>query len=565
MLKSKKNYSIDPDEIFLDSTNLPSFDDQQFEGRLEKPIARSSFYLLGATFLLIFLTFTIKTANLQLVKGEEFAMRSQNNTLRYIPLFAERGVIYDRNKIELAWNNPNREYSTTTGLSNLLGYISYPSQDDLKQASFNPKELIGKDGAEKLFDAELKGVVGTKIEEVDVQGEIRTDYILVEPLDGKEVLLSVDSRVQGELARLIKNLALDKGFGGGAGVILDIKSGELLAIVTYPEYDSQTLADGKDVKKIKDLLTNPSNPFLNRALFGLYTPGSIFKPIVAVGALSEGIINPEKKILSTGQLELPNPYFPDKPSIFKDWKAHGYVNMRDAIAVSSNVYFYHIGGGFEDQRGLGIKQIERYARLFGLGESMKVDGVETAKGVVPNPTWKAENFEDDQDWRVGDTYHTSIGQYGTQVTPLQIARAIGAIANGGVLVTPTLLKTERLNVSSAGGIKLPLKDENLKIVREGMRQGVEKGTATSLSVPFVQVAAKTGTAEIGLVKADVNSWVAGFFPYDDPHYAFAVVMEKGRRENLIGSPSIMRALLDWMNQNTPEYFNKEIDPEVNPR
>ncbi len=564
MLKSKKNYSIDPDEIFLDSTNLPSLDDQQFEGRLEKPIARSSFYLLGSIFILISLGFTIKAANLQLIKGDEFATRSQNNTLRHIPLFAERGVIYDRNKVELARNNPSREYSTTTGLSNLLGYISYPSEDDLKQTNFNHKELIGKDGAEKLFDTELKGVVGTKIEEVDVQGEVRTDYILVEPKDGQEVILSIDSRVQGELARLIENLAQDKGFGGGAGVVLDIKSGEILSIVTYPEYDSQILADGKDVKKIQDFLTNPSNPFLNRALFGLYTPGSIFKPIVAVGALSEGIIDPEKKILSTGQLELPNPYFPDKPSIFKDWKAHGYVNMRDAIAVSSNVYFYNIGGGFENQKGLGIKQIEHYARLFGLGESMNVDGIETAKGVVANPIWKAENFED-KDWRVGDTYHTSIGQYGMQVTPLQMARAIGAIANGGVLVTPTFLKTERLNVSGAGGIKLPLKDENLKIVREGMRQGVEKGTATSLSVPFVKVAAKTGTAEIGLVKADVNSWVAGFFPYDDPQFAFAVVMEKGRRENLIGSPSIMRALLDWMNHNTPEYFNKEIDPSLDPR
>ena len=546
MRGSKKKYLIDPDETFLDSSNLPSFDDQQFEGRLERPIARSSIYLFGTIFFIIALAFTIKAADLQLAKGEEFAKRSQNNTLRRLPLFAERGVIYDRNKVGLAWNNPARQYASSTGFSNLLGYISYPTAKDI---------AVGKDGAEKLFDNQLKGVVGTKIEEVDVLGEKQSDYILTEPTDGSAVTLSIDSRIQAELAKLIKNLAAEKSFGGGAGALLNIKNGELLALVTYPEYDSQTLTDGKDAIKIQNFINDTSNPFHHRALFGLYTPGSIFKPIVAVGALSEKIIDSEKKILSTGKLELPNPSAPDQPSIFKDWKAHGWVNLREAIAVSSNIYFYNIGGGFEDQPGLGIRQIERYARLFGLGESIILNGLETAKGVVPNPLWKAENFTD-KEWRVGDTYHTVIGQYGVQVTPLQMARAIGAIANGGVLVNPSLLKIENgSDEQFAGGRQLPLANENLQIVREGMRLGGEKGTAQSLSVPFVKVAAKTGTAELGLLKDEVNSWVLGFFPYENPTYAFAIVMEKGRKENLIGSPSIMRALLDWMNLNTPEYFD----------
>ena len=161
MRGSKKKYLIDPDETFLDSSNLPSFDDQQFEGRLERPIARSSIYLLGTIFFIIALAFTIKAADLQLAKGEEFAKRSQNNTLRRLPLFAERGVIYDRNKVGLAWNNPARQYASSTGFSNLLGYISYPTAKDI---------AVGKDGAEKIFDNQLKGVVGTKIEEVDVLG-----------------------------------------------------------------------------------------------------------------------------------------------------------------------------------------------------------------------------------------------------------------------------------------------------------------------------------------------------------------------------------------------------------
>lgn len=554
IFRSPKLKPIDPDEIFLDAFNLPALDDQQFEGRLEKPISRRTFRFLIVILALIGVIFLTKIVDLQLNKGEIFATRSANNTLRRIPIFAKRGLIYDRRREELVWNNPDRQYASETGLAHLLGYISYPSQNDLERGEFDPQELIGKDGAERLYDSELKGQVGIKIEEVDVLGQIHSGYILNEAKNGADIVLSIDERLQNKLASLIKDLAEEKGYVGGAGVIMDIYSGELLALVSLPEYNSQILAQGKDRATINSFLTNKSNPFLDRALFGLYTPGSIVKPIIALGVLNENIISPEKKILSTGELFLPNPFFPDQKSIFKDWKAHGWVDMKEAIAFSSNVYFYEVGGGFENQIGLGIKRIEKYAKMFGLGNSFSFDGLSTPPGVVPTPEWKAENFNGEE-WRVGDTYHTAIGQYGFQVTPLQIARMIAAIANDGYLLKPTLrLSSTARSIKKNTKERLPIAPQHFSLVREAMRLAVTTGTAGGLNIPDLEVAAKTGTAELGSIKKEVNSWVVGFFPYDAPRYSFAVVMERGPRENLVGGTYIMRSLLEWMKTETPEYW-----------
>ena len=156
-----------------------------------------------------------------------------------------------------------------------------------------------------------------------------------------------------------------------------------------------------------------------------------------MGALTEGVIDPYKKILSTGSISIPNPYFPDQKTVFKDWKAHGWTDMREAIAVSSDVYFYEIGGGFESQKGLGIVNIEKYAQLFGIGQKTGIDLPDEKGGIIPGPEWKIKNFKGEP-WRIGDTYNTVIGQYGFQVTPLEMVRAISAIANYGTLVTPAL-------------------------------------------------------------------------------------------------------------------------------
>jgi penicillin-binding protein 2 len=548
------NFFVEPDEIFLDSKNLANFDRQQFEGRIEKPISKKTIFLLGSFFIVFTILFMFRLSYLQISKGEAYLQRSENNVLEKQIIFADRGIIYDRNKIELAWNKKDENYAfpvrvyISPGFSHLLGYVGYPAQD--KTGNFWQSEFIGKDGLEKEYNNEITGQNGSKIVEVDARNKVHSENIVNIPERGGDLVTTVDSRIQGELFNQIKSLSENHAFVGGAGVIMDVHSGEVLASTSYPEYSSEILSLGKESSVIQNYIIDKRKFFMDRTISGLYTPGSIVKPFFALGALVEGIIDPNKKILSTGSISIPNPYFPDKPSIFKDWKAHGWTDMKQAIAVSSDVYFYSIGGGFGDQKGMGISKIEEYSKLFGIGEETGVDLPDEKSGVIPNPDWKLKNFKGDP-WRLGDTFNTSIGQYGFQVTPMEMNRAVAGLANYGTLLTPHFIlgsETEKRVLSK----EIP--KEYYDVVHEGMRQAVTYGTAVALNVPYVEVAAKTGTAQLGALKNRVNSWVVGFFPYENPKYAFTIMMESGPSTGTVNASSVMRGLFDWMSINTPEYF-----------
>ncbi len=548
---------IDPDEIFLDSSNLPDFDTQQFEGRIEKPISKTTIFSLGVFFVLIIVVFVFKLFSLQITEGEYYSERGDNNRLKHSVIFSERGIIYDRNGVELAWNSINdegetfgkRDYIDKFGLYQLLGYVGYPLKDS--SGNYYETEIIGKGGIEKIFNNELRGENGLKIIEVNALSKLKSESTIKLPKNGQNIYMTIDSDLQNIVYNTMDSLAEEVGFYGGAGVIMDVNNGEILSLVSYPEFDSNVLTNSDDNNQIASYIQDERKPFLSRVTTGLYTPGSIVKPFMALGALNEELINPTKKILSTGSISIPNPYYPELKSVFKDWKAHGWVDMRRALAVSSNVYFYAVGGGFEDQKGLGIKKINEYMKMFGFGEKTGVDVTDEQDGTVPNPEWKKEMF-DGEVWRIGDTYHTAIGQYGFQVTPLQAVRAISAIANNGVMLTPVMTASSTKNIGISKTIQI--EDNNFKIVREGMRDAVTEGTAQGLYVGFVKVAAKTGTAELGISKKRVNSWVVGFFPYEKPKYAFAVIMENGPKENTIGGLYIMRQVFEWMNLNKHEYL-----------
>ena len=554
------NKEIAPDEIFLDSKNLPQFNTQQFEGRIEKPIGKHITALLGIFFLLVGTLFIGRVWFLQVAQGDVYAKRSENNRLEHIPIFAKRGIVYDRNKKELVWNSfeeggdiPKRSYIAKDGFGHLLGYVSYPSKDS--NGFFYQEDFIGKNGIEKSYNDLLTGENGIKLIEVDALGKIQSESSIQPPSDGKDLELAIDSRVQEKLYELIKQAAADRGFIGGAGIVMDVHTGAVLAVTSFPEYSSQILANGDDSKTINSYIHDTSKPFLDRAIGGLYTPGSIVKPYIAIGALNEKIIDPEKKILSTGSISIQNPYYPDIKSVFMDWRPQGWVNMREALGVSSDVYFYEIGGGYEDQKGLGIYNIDKYIQMFGISKKTGIDLPGEEGGTIPTPEWKAKNFNGEV-WRIGDTYHTAIGQYGFQVTPVQMVHAVAAIARGGVLVTPHVLSKMNGDVTPILPQEqtIDVNQEYFTVVREGMRKVVLGGTGSALNTPSVSVAGKTGTAELGISKKFVNSWVTGFFPYESPRFAFAIVMEHGPRENLVGAPYVARTLLDWMAQETPEYL-----------
>lgn len=574
--RTRRGREIDPSEILLDAENLPEFNTARFEGRLEQPITRRAFVFVGCGCAVIAMLLVGKIWQLQVMDGEAYLERSERNHLHYSVIFPRRGVIYDRNNVELAWNtSPSvgelasttdatttpttfpaaeneflvRQYTSLPGMSHLLGYVSMPKKD--KQGFYYQTAIEGVSGVEKKFNNLLAGTQGLKIIETDVYGNRQTEGTRQEPVHGSNITLSIDSRIQSQLALFLKNLVDEATFAGGGGVIMDVETGEVLALTSYPEFDSNKLIQS-DTAAIRGYENDPRKPYLNRTLGGVYTPGSIIKPFVAAGVLNENIIDPKTKILSTGILKVPNPYDPSKPSVFVDWQAHGWVDMRHAISVSSDIYFYEVGGGYGNQKGLGIANIEKYARMFGFGTTTGSGLLGEASGIIPSPEWKERVFGDM--WRVGDTYNTAIGQYGFQVTVLQAVRATAAIANGGKLIAPLL---EKGSVSSKGVTTLPFKEKDLTVVREGMLLSATEGTAKGLANSYVTIGAKTGTAQVGVNNERVNSWVIGFFPYEHPRYAFAIMLERGPLHNPRGGVYIMRQLFDWMHMNTPEYFRSE--------
>ncbi len=562
MKRYRKNLSheVAPDEIFLDSQNLPDFNTQQFEGRLEQSIPKKTISFLAMGFFIVAFLFLYKLGVLQIAHGEAYLQKSENNTLATVPVFANRGIIKDRIGEKLAWNSwpadaidrlqaPERSYIGDGGFGHILGYVSYPAKD--KTGNYWQEFFIGKDGVEKVYDKFLAGTNGVKIAEKDVKGSIKSENIVTPPVHGEDLILSVDSRVQKQLYASISSMAKSASFSGGGGVIMDINNGEVLALTSYPEYDPYILSKGKDVATIKGYFSDKRKVFLNRPISGLYTPGSIVKPFLAYAALTEGIITPLKNILSNGKLEIPNPYFKDKKSVFNDHGVFGYVDMREAIAVSSDVYFYQIGGGFQDQKGLGILNIDKYSKLFGISQKTGIDLLGEKTGLVPTPDWKLATFKGDP-WRVGDTYNTSIGQYGFQVTAIQMVRAVGGIATMGKFVTPHVRKDD-LDFNSKIS-QIDINKEDMKVIHEGMREAVTSGTAVALNLPSVKVAAKSGTAQLGVGNTNTNSWIIGFFPYENPRYAFAVMMERGPKAASGNATRVMSETLDYMSVYTPEYL-----------
>ncbi len=554
-------HEIAPDEIFLDSSNLPGRDDPQFEGRIIRPVAGSAILTVGLVCAIVLVVFTGRSFDLSILRGAVYADISRDNRLDRSVVFAERGRILDRTDRELAWNSPAsstnptpfaaRRYSESAGLAHIVGFVRYPKAD--RSGLWWREEYTGVSGAELVFDETLAGANGSEMIETDAGGQVSRRNIVVLPETGEDVRLSIDAEVQSKLYAILSAHAEAQGFQGGAAVIMDVRTGELLALVSFPEYDHAAFAEG-DVRVTARAGANPSSPLLNRAVSGLYAPGSIVKPIFAAAALNEGLITPDTKILSTGAITIPNPYDPARPSIFRDWTVHGWVDMRTAIAVSSDEYFYTIGGGFGAQKGLGIAKLDEYARKFGLGAATGIALLGEQAGIIPTPEWKRQVFGPDDPWRIGNTYHTAIGQYGFQITPLQAVTFIAAIANGGSLLTPQIAAS---STPRARGVGIP--DEYLAVVREGMRLGVtsdrKDATVKSLNIKGIHIAAKTGTAQIGTRNQWMNSWSVGFWPAENPRYAYAAVLEQAPAGTLSGAAPGLVPFFYWLIANRPEYVN----------
>ena len=543
---------ISPDEIFLDSSNLPNFNQSSLEGRLERPLSGSTYYGIAFTIAIIFLLLIGQAVRLEIIKGSSYAARSQQNLLRPNVLFAERGAITDRNGVSVVSNVTTadglvKRLYTTPSLSNVLGYVSYPKKDSSGQ--YYDTDITGLAGVEKSFNTQLAGKNGTLLVEKDARDKTVSQGSSIPAQDGTDLTLSIDVRAQNAMYTAIQQLADRIPFKGGAGILMDAQTGEVLALASYPTFDSNVLSSGGPADVIAGYASSSRQPYLDRPVQGLYTPGSVVKPIDASAALTQGTISADFTINDIGYITIPNPYDPKHPTKFVDWEPIGVEDLRKAIAFSSDVYFYMVGGGYGNQKGLGIASLDSWFSTFGLTSLTGIQLPSESVGFVPSPAWKEKTFH--EAWNIGDTYHTAIGQYATQITPIEEARAIAAIANGGRLVTPTLLKGQ-----ATGGESIAVSPAALEVVREGMREGVAGGgTSTGLNdMSFVQPAGKTGTAQTGTMNQYYNAWAVGFWPYNAPKYVYVVMMDQGPTGNVFGGIYVMHQFFEGLHATAPEYF-----------
>lgn len=451
-------------------------------------------------------------------------------------------------------SSTTRNYSSGSYSSQLLGYLSKVNKNDLRSYSnYSVSDYIGKTGLEKSYETILRGIPGVTNVEKDVNGREKGRILVSDPQSGKSLVLYLDLDLQKKLTEVLQDRIDSMNLRKAAAVAIDPRTGGILAMVSLPSFDNNIFSQGIDAETFKNLQEDPAQPFFNKAISGQYPTGSTIKPLIASAALQEGIISPTKEIYDPGYIEVKSQYDSSVVYRYSGLERPGYYNMRKAISESSNIYFYTIGGGYGDQQGLGPARIKKYLELFGWGQDTNIDLSNEASGFLPSPEWKKQ--VKGESWWDGDTYHLAIGQGGLTATPLQVASAFSAIANGGKLMEPHMVK--EVVDTSTGSIKTVKETEpviirqdfidsdNLKVVREGMRQGVTSSTGTGQPLQILPVAAasKTGTAQTS--KDNVyDIWASVFAPYDNPQIVLVVLCEDVEGLHV---PSLMvaRDVLNW--------------------
>ena len=453
--------------------------------------------------------------------------------------------------------NSKRDYQAQA-FSHLLGYTGKITAPELKEdLNYSIFDWTGKQGLEKSYEKILRKNPGKLRIERDALGKEISKEIVALPESGKSLVLWLDSDLQIRLSEVLERKLKELGVEKGAAVVLEPDSGGVLALVSLPDFNNNLFNTGSDPEALQYLLEDPLslNPLFNRAISGQYLMGSTIKPLIASAALEEKIISPQTNINCQGEIVIENPWYdPDHPElgqeawVYHDWTVHGWTDVRKAIAQSCNIYFYTVGGGYGEQEGLGPSRIKDYLQLFGWGERTGIDLPEETSGFIPDPAWKERVKE--EKWWDGDTYHLSIGQGDILATPLQIAAAFSAIANGGKLYQPQVVKeildSEKNPVQEITPKILRenfVDEKNLQIVREGMREAVTYGSSVSLNDLPVKAAAKTGTAQTSQIDY-YHHWVTVFAPYENPQIVLTIVIESVKGVQFAALP-VAKEVLNW--------------------
>ena len=438
-----------------------------------------------------------------------------------------------------------RQYpSAVLSLSHILGYtgkITPKEFDSLEDKGYRPIDTIGKTGVEKSAESLLRGTPGTEVGEVDASGNELSLVSKTDPIPGAQVILGIDLQFQKYIESDMETILKKVGAKKAALVAIDPNTGIIRALVSLPAYDNNLFASGISTEQYNQLLNDPDQPLYSRAISGQYPSGSIFKPFVAYAALYEHVVDEHTSFLSTGGLHVGDWFFPD-------WKAggHGITDVRKAIADSINTFFYIVGGGYQQTIGLGVDRIVAYAKMFGFGTKTGIDLPNEASGFLPSKEWKLQ--VKGERWYVGDTYHLAIGQGDLLVTPLQMAVTTSIFANGGYIIKPRVIQavegTGAVDLSSDDKVQIKnFNADDVRIVREGMRQSVLSGSSKHLLDLSVSAAGKTGTAQFG-ANGQTHSWFTGFAPYENPSLVLTVLVEGGGESTSAAVP-IANDVLKW--------------------
>ena len=448
-----------------------------------------------------------------------------------------------------------REYSDAPVFAHIIGYTG---------ADASRGSVIGLTGIEGFYDSVLRGEEGRGVAYRDAKGNVFEEKQVSEPKAGREFKLTVDADLQRYFFNRLASQLTYLGRTAAVGLAMDPRSGEILSLVSIPSFDSGMFSDRKKSEERLRLLKDPTHPLFNRAISGIYSPGSSIKPLLALAALKEGIVIPTSEVFSNGFIEIPNPYYPDKPSRFLDWRPQGWVDFHSALARSSNIFFYTVGGGLPGKditptrnlpvlEGLGIKRLKEYWRFFRFGERTGVDLASENAGFLPDPEEKERRMG--EPWRLGDAYNVSIGQGDLLVTPLQLLNLVASIGVGGKMYRPYL------RLESSPELALDYSKEfasELREVQRGLQDAVGKpyGTAFVMNDLPVRVAGKTGSAQIESNKK-VNAFFVGYAPAESPEFAILVLIENAREGSLNAIP-VAKDVFQW-------YYDHRMDRGIRDR
>ncbi|MCX7982531.1 MAG: penicillin-binding protein 2 [Syntrophales bacterium] len=559
---------------------------------------------------------------LQVIKGDEYRLRSENNSVRLRKIKPVRGVIYDVNRHVMADSEPSfdlnylpkkrenikpimdkveaiyqrygitpqfeivptgnlqpfvpirlernvswekvaiiethilelpgvtieptaiRSYKEGEMVGHIVGYIGEVTQQELEHkdwANCRIGDIVGKSGIERAYDIHLRGISGAEQVEVNAVGKVVRSLGRIEPIPGNNVVLTINLDVQRAAWNALQGRR-------GAVVAVDVRDGSILALVSSPSFDPNLFCAGIRAKEWQKLAGNPWHPLKNRAVSGQYPPGSTYKPFVALAALEEKVVDDSTRFFCSGAFQLGT-------RAYRCWQknGHGWVNIHRAIVESCDVYFYNLG------KILGVDRIAKYAKMFGLGEPTGIDLPWEKGGLIPTRQWKWERLK--KPWHVGESIPIAIGQGYDLATPLQLAVAYAAIANGGIVYRPRIVKQieepdGRIVKNFAPEIKgrVSISTNSFSIIKKGLWGVVNEGGGTGYAArrPEKDVAGKTGTAQVVSqpergrtvpARFQDHALFVCFVPYEHPEVAVSVVVEHAGHGGAVAAP-VAKAVID---------------------